>query len=255
MPSFISRRLPVSLRPIHPPILIGAGLGDPEYLTIAGRKALDSADLVVSDQLIGSELLSKLKCEIKLVPKKTSKTANASQQLADSWVIEGVQSGLRVVRLKGGDPFLFGRGGEEVLTFRRTLGLEPIVIPGISSALAAPLLANIPVTHRGTSDSVLIITGRGENGTLPCIPPYYEKRTLIVLMPLGKLNELVNILIHESKYPKSTPCCILERMGQGKYIPSRILPCLLHDLVDTGKECISPSIVVIGGSVNVLNQN
>jgi len=107
-----------------------------------------------------------------------------------------VLAGKSVVRLKIGDPYVFGRGGEEVLEFRR-LGVEPKVIPGISSALAAPLAAGIPVTHRGIANRVVFCTGMSKEETVPDVPPYHSEQTCVFLMAVGRLPELVEALTRD----------------------------------------------------------
>ena len=143
--------------------LVGAGPGDPELITLKARRYLQNADLVVSDRLVPQQVLDLVEGELRIAAKVTGKSDEAQIELM-KWCLEGVEKGQKVVRLKIGDPLLFGRGGEEILWFRER-GYEPELVPGISSALSAPMAAKIPVTHRGVSDQVIITTGRGTAGS------------------------------------------------------------------------------------------
>lgn len=149
--------------------LVGAGPGDPDLLTVAASRALrDETALVVADRLVSSEVLSQVKGELK-VARKLPGCAEAAQQEIYQWVSNAVRSGRNVVRLKIGDPFVFGRGSEEVLWFREHLGVEAKVLPGVSAAFAAPLLGNIPLTHRDVSNQVVMSTGYGKDEARPAL--------------------------------------------------------------------------------------
>lgn len=121
---------------------------------------------------------------------KDNSDSTSDSKNVNIMVLQYLKMGRTVVRLKNGDPFIFGRGGEEYLLFRAK-GFEVEIVPGISSAFSAPLSGNIPVTQRNVADQVLIISGRGERGLLPVIPEFYRKRTTIVLMPVGRMHNLV----------------------------------------------------------------
>jgi uroporphyrin-III C-methyltransferase len=108
------------------------------------------------------------------------------------------------------DPYVFGRGGEEYLFFQQ-LGYTPEVIPGISSAMAAPLFADIPVTHRGVASQLLICTGTGKKNTKPDIPPYHPTRTTVILMGIHRIRQLANELMEIGGYPEDCPCAVVER--------------------------------------------
>ncbi|OZJ06032.1 hypothetical protein BZG36_01122 [Bifiguratus adelaidae] len=181
--------------------LVGAGPGDPELLTLKAKSILETADLVVSDRLIPSQVFDMVKGELRIARKTEGKSDPAQVELFE-WCLEGLAKGQSVARLKIGDPFLFGRGGEEVLEFREK-GYEPILIPGISSAFSAPMVANIPVTHRGVADQVIITTGRGYKGSLPDIPDYTSMRTLVVLMAVGRAQELREMMLSKG-FPSGT---------------------------------------------------
>ncbi|KAF9579917.1 hypothetical protein BGW38_003634, partial [Lunasporangiospora selenospora] len=221
-------------------VLVGAGPGDPELLTRKAARRLEEADLVVADRLIPSEVLELARGEVRIAPKKrvilpveqvsdqspasgttptspTDEKAITSDNIQDqlnAWCLEGLQAGKTVVRLKQGDPFIFGRGAEEILFFQKHGfdASEIEVIPGISSALSAPLAANVPLTHRGSSDQVVITTAQAKGGVLPDnFPEYDAKRTVVVLMGVGKAKEISDRLQSASlRWPKEVPVVIVE---------------------------------------------
>jgi uroporphyrin-III C-methyltransferase/precorrin-2 dehydrogenase/sirohydrochlorin ferrochelatase len=176
--------------------LVGAGPGDPGLLTVAARELLFAADVVFADALVSPAILELCGTRTRLVDVgKRAGGVGASQDDINALLIDAARSGLEVVRLKGGDPFLFGRGGEE-LDALRAADVEAHVVPGVSSALAAPAAADIPVTFRGVSGSVAIVTGHDSEGLLPrgleTLAAAVD--TLVVLMPLAALPRLVERL-------------------------------------------------------------
>ena len=168
--------------------LVGAGPGDPDLFTVQAVRLLSQASLVISDRLVSKEILAMIKCELRIAKKRPGCAEEAQEEIY-TWTKDAVLAGKHVVRLKIGDPFLFGRGGEEVLEFRK-LGVEPLLVPGVSSAYAAPLSAKIPLTHRGISNSVLISTGYGKNEAVIEIPEYSSDRTVVLLMAVGRIDEI-----------------------------------------------------------------
>eukprot|EP01134_Creolimax_fragrantissima_P004047 CFRG4047T1 len=229
--------------------LVGSGPGDPDLLTVAAHRHLTTADLVVSDRLIPQEILQLVEGELKIAHKYPG-NADAAQIELMNWCLEGVWKGLRVVRLKNGDPFLFGRGGEEVNYFRR-FSINPAVVPGISSSLSAPLLAGIPLTHRGVADQLLIATAHGKNDTVPDLPPYAPNRTTVFLMSIGRLRSLTRRLISESGFPKDTPAAIIEKAS---CLGQRVFESTLEDIAEVAeKEGVKPpGVVVVGHTVNAI---
>ncbi|KAJ9665831.1 uroporphyrin-III C-methyltransferase [Coniosporium apollinis] len=193
-------------------ILAGSGPGHPDLLTRATHKAILSADLILADKLVPAAVLE-------LVPRRTTVhiarkfpgNADTAQEELLQLGLEGLHAGKTVLRLKQGDPYIYGRGAEE-FDFFRSKGFIPTVLPGITSALSAPLFAAIPATHRAVADQVLICTGTGRKGAAPDPPSYVESRTVVFLMALHRLGALVNSLVCEDKkWPKETPCAVLER--------------------------------------------
>ena len=159
-------------------------------------------------------------------------------------------AGKAVVRLKIGDPFLFGRGGEELLEFR-SLGVEPIVAPGLSSSYTAPLIANIPLTHRGVSSQLLVSTGYGKDSKRVDVPEYHHDRTVVLLMAVGRLGEIVTEMISKG-YPRNMPVAVIENATNSN---QRIFLGELCNIVEVAKrEAVKPpATVVIGQVVRVLN--
>lgn len=202
-------------------ILAGSGPGHPDLLTRATYKAMQVADLVLADKLVPSSILDLIPRDTPVqIARKFPGNANAAQLEMQETCIAEAYAGRTVLRLKQGDPFLYGRGGEEVDCFKRAgLGGSITVLPGITSALSAPLLAGIPATQRGVADQVLVCTGTGKNGTFPVPPEFVPSRTVIFLMALHRIDDLVKELTARSckldtsrqLWPCSTPCAVIER--------------------------------------------
>eukprot|EP00127_Corallochytrium_limacisporum_P007474 Clim_evm19s252 gene=Clim_evmTU19s252 len=230
--------------------LVGAGPGDPKLISVAAREALDKADLVIADKLVPEALLNTIRCEIRHAQKYAGRADQAQDELHE-WIQGGLEKGLRVVRLKGGDPFVFGRGGEEFIHFT-TRGFRVEVIPGISSALAAPLSAMIPVTHRGTADQVLIATARDRHGNTPDLPSYIPKRTVVLLMGVASLPNIVKTLLSKG-YPASLPIGVIEK---ATWANQRTIIATLEDIVHIihSHAITSPSTIVIGHACMALRQ-
>src|ERR1051326_4863718 len=144
--------------------LVGAGPGDPELLTLKGRRILADADVGIYDRLANPRLLQHCRPDALLLDAgKRGERRSVRQEEINAWMIAHAREGRRVCRLKGGDPFLFGRGGEEAIALREA-GIAFEVVPGVSSALAVPAYAGIPVTHRGTAATLAVLTGHAAEG-------------------------------------------------------------------------------------------
>lgn len=168
-------------------VLVGAGPGDPDLLTVRGARELESAEVVVVDRLAPRELVDRLGPHVEVVDVgKTPFHHPIPQREIEAILIDRARAGKRVVRLKGGDPFVLGRGGEEVQACRAA-GVPVDVVPGVTSALSAPAAADIPITHRGLSKSVTIISGH-ENLDYPALVAVGG--TLVVLMGMSRLPEI-----------------------------------------------------------------
>ncbi|KIO17349.1 hypothetical protein M407DRAFT_32984 [Tulasnella calospora MUT 4182] len=250
-------------------LLIGSGPGHPSLLTVAARKALtETGTLILSDKLVPTQVLDLIPKSKKLyIAKKYPGNAEGAQNELMDMALDAALKGETVVRLKQGDPFLYGRGGEEVLFFRAH-GFEPLVIPGVSSALAGPLLAGIPVTQRGVAESLTVCTGVGRKGRDVDLPGYERSRTLVILMGVARLSQLVAALTEGfecdgslekesdetvrtrrrrgAAYPGWTPIAIIERASCPD---QRVLVSTLND-VEEGLTRLGeqrpPGMIVVG---------
>jgi uroporphyrin-III C-methyltransferase len=198
--------------------LVGSGPGHPGLLTVAALHILRTATLILSDKLVPAEVLALIPKSTTLhIAKKFPGNAEGAQNEMMELALAGAQKGEVVVRLKQGDPFVYGRGGEEVLYFREH-GFESTVIPGVSSALAGPLMMGIPVTQRGVAESLILCTGVGRQGRAVQLPGYIKSRTLLVLMGVARIASIVDVLtsvISQGRdgtaYPQHLPIAVVER--------------------------------------------
>ncbi|KAJ2545133.1 uroporphyrin-III C-methyltransferase [Coemansia sp. RSA 1933] len=230
-------------------ILVGAGVGDPELLTVRAHQTLKKADIVLADKLIPEAVLDVVDCEIYTARKFPGAATEAQEDLYRRG-LEELGKGKTVVRLKQGDPFVYGRGGEEVLFFRK-YGYEAEVVPGLSSAINGPGLCGVPVTHRGVADQVLVMSGANRNGDLPSVPLYTATRTLVILMAVKRLAQVVGLL-QETGHPEDLPMAIVERAG---CTDQRTVRATLATIVDTVERVghNAPGLIVAGHVVNVLS--
>lgn len=227
--------------------LVGAGPGDPGLFTLAGKQALQNAEVVLFDRLVGDGILSLIPCEATRIDVGKNKGSHPTpQHEINRLLLVHAQQGKRVVRLKGGDPYLFGRGAEE-LELLREHGIPFQVVPGITSAIAVPAYAGIPVTHRNFSSSLHIITGHGKEGAPPDIP-FAElarlKGTLVFLMGLSTLEDICSGLLHAGM-PADTPAALIEngsRPEQRKLLsPLSAMPALARE-----RNFAPPAVFVVG---------
>jgi uroporphyrin-III C-methyltransferase len=236
-------------------ILAGSGPGHPDLLTTATLKAIRSADLILSDKLVPAGVLE-------LVPRRTPVeisrkfpgNADAAQQEFLEMGLRAVKQGKTVLRLKQGDPYLYGRGAEEFDFFRQH-GYIATVLPGITSSLSAPLFARIPVTHRSVSDQVLVCTGTGRKGAAPSPPNYLPNQTVVFLMALHRLEALRDSLTaHKpAPWPVSTPCAVIERASCPD---QRVIRTTLEHVTAAVEEEGSrpPGLLVVGLACEVLEK-
>jgi len=181
--------------------VVGAGPGDPDLITLKAVKALKSADVVLYDALVNEELLdyANPNAELIFVGKRRGCYKYQQEQINDLIVARAKSDG-HVVRLKGGDPFIFGRGAEE-MEYAASFGLETAVVPGISSSLAVPAYQNIPLTKRGSTESFWVITGTTKQHKLSEDVALAAKSnaTVVILMGMAKLPEIVKLFQSEGK--------------------------------------------------------
>ena len=188
--------------------LVGAGPGDPGLLTRAALARLRRADLVLFDALVHPEVVGLARRARRFFVGKRAGRPSMKQEAIHALLVRAARRGQHVVRLKGGDPFVFGRGGEEALALRAA-NVPFEVIPGISSAIAAPALAGIPVTHRGAAASFTVIAGHAPSSYEPVLDAIAPNAmTLVFLMSLGHQRDIAHALIAR-KWPPSTPCAVL----------------------------------------------
>jgi len=190
--------------------LVGAGPGDPELLTVKAVKVLRSADVVLHDSLVSPEILALVPHDAKLIDVgKRCGMKSTPQEDINKLLVQYSLMGLNVVRLKGGDPFIFGRGGEE-LEALRLAGIETEVVPGITAALGAAAGTQIPLTHRDLSSTLILVTGNSRNAehiaNWPDALP--QNATLVVYMPGHQLSSLQQRLLSSGVAPE-TPCAII----------------------------------------------
>jgi uroporphyrin-III C-methyltransferase/precorrin-2 dehydrogenase/sirohydrochlorin ferrochelatase len=184
--------------------LVGAGPGDPELLTVKAVRRLEEADLVLYDALVSGEALRHARRAHCFFVGKRAGRPSVKQEAIHRILVQAARAGRRVVRLKAGDPFVFGRGGEEVEALAAA-GIPHEVIPGLSSALAAPALAGIPLTHRGLAAGFTVVSGHAEEAYRPVLAALRPgSTTLVVLMGVGTRSRIVEVL-REAGWAASTP--------------------------------------------------
>jgi uroporphyrin-III C-methyltransferase len=190
--------------------LVGAGPGDPELITLKGKRCLETADVVFYDELANRELLdhAPANCALVYVGKKSGSHC-ASQREIETSIIDQARQGKVVVRLKGGDPFIFGRGGEEAQALRGA-GISFEIVPGVSAAVAAPAYAGIPLTHRAYASSVAIVTGhRAAANNVKWGELFRAVDTLVILMGLKNLRAIMDRLQTEG-CPPDRPAAVIQ---------------------------------------------
>jgi len=229
--------------------LVGAGPGDPELLTLAAVRALGEADLIVADFLVPETLIQRFvrkSTRILVANNKVKGKAHEAQMELQQWALEGLEQGLDVVRLKGGDPFLYGRGGEEVAFFAER-GYRVEVIPGLSSSMVAPTSMGIPVTTRNFADQFVVATLHGKRDSTPGVPsPYRPNRTVVFLMSVARIDKLRNELL-AAGYPSDLPVSIAER---GTMEGQRNFHTTIQSIVEDVErvQLQSPAVIAVGGT-------
>ncbi len=200
--------------------LVGAGPGDPDLLTVRAVRALAEAEVVFYDALVARAVLDlAAKAQRFCVGKRAGRPSTA-QETIQALLVRAARRGKRVVRLKGGDPFLFGRGGEEALALEAA-GVPFEVVPGVSNALAAPALAGIPVTHRSLASALVVVSGHAESAWRPVLAGLAPHRaTVVVLMGLASRREIAHDLL-SGGWPASTPAAVVwgaATLGQRRWL-------------------------------------
>jgi uroporphyrin-III C-methyltransferase/precorrin-2 dehydrogenase/sirohydrochlorin ferrochelatase len=227
---------------------VGAGPGDPDLLTRRAIDRLASADLVVYDALVDPRALDFAPSARRLFVGKRAGRPSVTQTFINRALIRGARRGLRVVRLKGGDPFVFGRGGEEALALAAA-GIPFEIVPGVSAAIAAPALARIPVTHRGVASAFVVVSGHSEDAygsVLRSLAP--RSATVVVLMGLGRLEALATLLL-DVGWPSATPVAVVARAWTPGQTDWRATLGTVKTLDAIDRR--GPATIVIGGVVDV----
>jgi uroporphyrin-III C-methyltransferase len=227
--------------------LVGAGPGDPKLLTLKAAEVLSKADIVIYDRLVGKAILKLApKTARKIYVGKQSGKHVVPQDKINELLVSAVREGRTVIRLKGGDPFLFGRGGEEAETLVEN-NVDFEIVPGVTSAIATPEYAGIPLTHRDYASTVAIVTGHraGDSGK----PVNWSKLasavdTIVILMGMESLEAIVKKLIDGGLEPNN-PVAIVE---QGTMKTQRAFIGKLSTIVDEAKknDIKPPAVIVIG---------
>lgn len=248
-------------RPVRPPAsggsvaLVGGGPGDPELITVRGRRLVAAADVVVVDRLAPRALLDELPDDVEIIDcGKAAHRHNLAQAEINDVLIARARAGKRVVRLKGGDPFVFGRGGEEWLACAAA-GIPVTVVPGLSSAMAGPAMAGIPLTHRGVAADFTVVSGHLDPGRpsddgIDWASLAGTGGTLVLLMSMDRLERIAKELIAHGR-PVDTPAAVVHRATMAG---QRVLRAPLGDLAAAARDAQlgAPSVVVVGEVVDVL---
>lgn len=225
-------------------ILVGAGPGDPELITVRAARALAVADVIVTDRLAPKSLLAQVPAGVEVIDVGKSPGRHASSQdQINAVLVDRAQAGRTVVRLKGGDPFVLGRGGEEVAACTQA-GIPVEVVPGITSAIAVPEAAGIPVTQRGITTSVVIASAHdGIPGIQAAAAGAPRTATIVLLMGAGKLREAATALLADGRDPGTAVAVI----GSGWTPEQHTVTATLGALADgAGADVRAPVVTVIG---------
>lgn len=236
--------------PIGRVVLVGGGPGAEDLITVRGLRALERADVVVADRLAPVGLLGDLGPDVEIVDVgKTPHHHPVPQHEINALLIEHAKQGRYVVRLKGGDPFVLGRGGEELLACRAA-GVPVEVVPGVTSAFAGPAAAEVPVTHRGVAHGVLVISGHDELD-VPSLVAW--PHTIVVLMGMRRLRELTAGLIRGGKAADTTVTIVQSAWTKEQRQVAGTLDDIA-DLVDS-QGLGNPAVIVIGDVTRALAEH
>lgn len=221
--------------------LVGAGPGDPKLITVRGLELIRSCEVLVYDRLVATELLD----EAPPWAMRIARDELGQEQVNELLVLLG-RDACRVVRLKGGDPFVFGRGGEEALALAAA-DIRFEVVPGVSALSAVPGLSGIPITHRGVSAHVTIASGHGAGGEdgFDAAALARAGGTLVLFMALGKLTEIAAALIEHGRDPR-TPAAVIAR---GSHADQLTITAPLAELPERAAGLPTPALVVVGDVV------
>ena len=236
--------------------LVGAGPGDPELVTLRGVRRLQQADAVVHDRLVSQDLIGFCRPDVERYDVgKSPKQPGCTQDDINNLLVRLARIGRRVVRLKGGDPFVFGRGGEEALALLMA-GVPFEIVPGISSGLAVPAVAGIPVTQRGIASSVTIATGHVQEGHSRGDHDWSAlarlSGTLVFLMAVENLEHIAQQLLSHGRDPREPAALVQDGTTVGQVIVSAPLTDVVQVARDAG--IVPPAVLVVGPSVALADE-
>lgn len=232
--------------------LVGAGPGDPELITVKGLDRLRRADVVVHDRLVALQLLEEAQPQARRIDVgKAPGHQPWPQERINRLLVAEARRKRRVVRLKGGDPFVLGRGGEECLALAAA-GVPFEVVPGVTSAVAAPAYAGIPLTHRGVACAFTVVTGHTAGSDPEALdwPTLARAETLVVLMGLEPLPVIAARLVAAGR-DAATPVAVIENGTRGE---QRVVRGTLRDIAQRARGSRSPATIVIGEVVRLSAQ-
>ncbi|WBB92301.1 uroporphyrinogen-III C-methyltransferase [Verrucosispora sp. WMMC514] len=234
--------------------LVGAGPGDPELITLRGWRLLSEADVVVADRLVPGLLLDELRSGVELVDaSKIPYGPSRTQEEINRILVDRSSAGAFVVRLKGGDPYVFGRGGEELLACAAA-GVPVTVVPGVTSSIAAPAAAGIPVTHRSVAHEFTVVSGHVAPESPDSLVRWEAlaglRGTLVILMGLKNLPSIASTLLAHGR-AAGTPAAVIQEATTGG---QRIVRCTLGEVAEavTAAGLRPPAVVVVGDVVEAL---
>ncbi len=232
--------------------LTGAGPGDVELLTLKAARVIEEADVIIYDRLANPKILEMAKdgCRFVYVGKEDGRHTLPQEEINETIYQEALKSGI-VCRLKGGDPFVFGRGGEEG-AYLKERGVAFEIIPGITSAISVPAYAGIPVTHRGVAVSFRVVTGHEAKKSASQIPweNFKTDDTIIFLMGLHNLGNIAKKLIEIGKSP-DFPVAVISK---GTTPQQRVVVGKLNDIEEKAKNLPTPALIVVGKVVELREQ-
>jgi uroporphyrin-III C-methyltransferase / precorrin-2 dehydrogenase / sirohydrochlorin ferrochelatase len=225
--------------------LIGVGPGDPDLLTLRAQQLLQQADVILFDRLVPESILGRARRDAERINVgKTPGSHEHTQEYINRLLVEQARMGRRVARVKGGDPFIFGRGGEELAVLREA-GIPVVVVPGITAGIGAAASAGIPLTMRGMSQAVTFVTATGaQGGNLNWSALAHPQHTLVFYMSAAQIDHIVAKLIAHG-LPKHQPVALLER---ATWPDERVLKSTLEGLPELARDAklLSPTLLVIG---------
>jgi uroporphyrin-III C-methyltransferase len=233
--------------------LVGAGPGDPELLTLKAHKRLQQADVVVYDNLVGEGVLAMIPEQVqRIYVGKESSNHTLPQDDITLLLVQLAQRGKKVVRLKGGDPFVFGRGGEELATITEA-GIAAEVVPGITAALGASAYSGIPLTHRDHAQSCVFVTGHRKDGTYSLDWPMLARpsQTVVIYMGVGSLEGIVDELVSHGRSPQTPVALVRNATHEDQRTVVGTLDTIAG--IASKNQIKPPALIVVGEVVSLYN--